>query len=64
MAFNKILKYLFLWLSTSMIIALCWVGAEVIVEGVVHSSKVDSVICAMLGWYMVQEVMRDEREKS
>ncbi len=64
MTLSKILKFFFLWLSTSMIIALCWVGAEVVVEGVVHTSKVDSVVCSLLGWYMVREVIRDEREKS
>ena len=40
---------------------LCWVGAEYLFEGAVHSSKVDGYVMALLTCYIVKDLKRLER---
>lgn len=40
---------------------LCWVGAEYLFEGGVHSSKVDGYVMALLTCYIVKDLKRLER---
>ena len=42
------MKQFFEFLVYYTLLALMWVGAEYIFEGVVHSSAVDAVFCAVL----------------
>lgn len=35
-----------------LMLALMWVGAEYVFEGMVHSSHVDGVVCALLARYV------------
>ena len=40
---------------------LCWVGAEYLFEGAVHSSKVDGYVMALPTCYIVKDLKRLER---
>lgn len=44
------------------ILTLCWVGAEYVFEGAVHSSKVDSWIACLLSYYMTKELFHLDRK--
>lgn len=41
---------------------LCWIGAEYLFEGAVHSSKVDGYVLALLTCYIVKDLKRLEKE--
>ena len=42
--FNKILEFIIYYF----LLGLMWVGAEYVFEGAVHTSAVDSVVCAAM----------------
>lgn len=48
---NPIISWLFIYVM----IALMWIGAEYVFEGVVHSSHVDSVVNGLLASYMLRD---------
>ena len=54
----KILVWVGLWF----IITLCWVGAEWLFEGVVHSSKIDCYFAGLLAFYMMRNISHIDRE--
>lgn len=43
-----------------MLIAFAWVGAEYVIEGVVHYGTVDRIITALLALYFLKRLMRVE----
>ena len=44
------------WAIVAAIISLCWIGAEWLIEGAVHSSKIDTCVALVLAYYMVRGV--------
>lgn len=43
-------------------IALCWVGAEYLFEGAVHSSEIDGLVLCYLTYYVVRDLLRLQDE--
>lgn len=52
----RLLVFVTIWF----LISLCWVGAEVVFEGCVHSSGVDGFISSMLALYIFRDIIRAE----
>lgn len=52
------------YIGVFFLIDLVWVGAEYLIEGAVHTSKVDGYICALLSYHIVKDIMRLDREVS
>ena len=48
----KIIIFFGLWI----LISLCWVGAEFVFEGVVHSSKVDGYFSGLLAYFVLKDI--------
>mgnify|MGYP000836988377 CR=1 FL=1 len=44
------------------IVTLCWVGAEYVIEGVVHTSKVDGYVAGILSCQLTFELFRLDKE--
>lgn len=44
-----------IWVQFLAVIFLCWAGAEYYFEGGVYPSKVDTVVGAILAWYMTKD---------
>ena len=55
----KLLEIVLSWLCLYIMLALMWIGAEYAFEGAVHSSHVDSVVNALLAYY----ILRYERKE-
>ena len=53
----KLIVFAALWF----LISLCWVGAEVVFEGYVHSSKVDAFIAGLLAQSALREIVLFDR---
>lgn len=49
------------WLVFYCVFDLCWVGAEYVFEGAVHSSLVDVFVCGLLA-YLFIEAFSGERK--
>lgn len=49
----KLITFFGLWV----VISLCWVGAEVVFEGYVHSSKVDAYFAALLAYFVLRDII-------
>ena len=60
MSMNKhpILMSILLWLAFYFIISLCWVGAEYVFEGVVHTSSIDGYFACLLALEYTKEAKR------
>ncbi len=56
---KKILDLLAYFVLVYTIFALCWIGAESVFEGAVHTSRVDSFFCAFTSWYIARDMWRD-----
>ena len=50
----KLLESYLNWLCLYIALALMWIGAEYAFEGAVHSSHVDSVVNALLAYYILR----------
>ena len=50
----KLLESVLNWLCLYISLALMWIGAEYAFEGAVHSSHVDSVVNALLAYYILR----------
>lgn len=50
----KLLEIALNWLCLYITLALMWIGAEYAFEGAVHSSHVDSVVNALLAYYILR----------
>lgn len=50
------------WVALLCFITLCWIGAEWLFEGAVHSSKVDGYFACLLAIYMVRDIDHIEKE--
>lgn len=50
------------WAALLYLVTLCWIGAEWLFEGVVHSSKVDGFVAGTLAFYMVRDIDHIDRE--
>ena len=48
----KIIIFLTLWI----LVSLCWVGAEFVFEGTVHSSKVDGYFSVLLAYFVLKDI--------
>lgn len=59
--FDLIMKF-FAWLAILWIVTLCWVGAEYVFEGAVHSSSVDSGIAGLLAYQILLNVIHIEKK--
>lgn len=57
---NNILRNFIRWAALLYVLDLCWVGAEYLYEGVVHSSRVDGLFCALLAYLIMREMNRYE----
>ena len=57
-----IISYFFIWITFLLLITLCWVGAEYLFEGVVHTSKVDAGFASILAFYMVRDINHFEQK--
>jgi len=55
---HELIGKLLTWLALFFFVSLCWVGAEHVFEGVVHTSKVDGYVAALLSCYMMREICR------
>lgn len=49
------------WLFLYVMIALIWIGAEYVFEGVVHSSYVDSIVNGILATYALRDWYRNNK---
>ena len=49
-----------MYVAVYFIIGLCWIGAEYLFEGAVHSSMVDGWFCFYLTCYVVRDLKRLE----
>ena len=50
----KLLESCLDWICLYIMLALMWIGAEYAFEGAVHSSHVDSVVNALLAYYILR----------
>lgn len=55
----KLLESVLNWICLYIALALMWMGAEYAFEGAVHSSHVDSVVNALLAYYIVRSTERN-----
>lgn len=62
MKLRDTLTLLFAWGVIWLIVSLCWVGAEYVFEGAVHSSAVDGAVAALLAGAMLRYVMNYEKK--
>lgn len=53
---KKILDLLVSFVLCYTIFALCWIGAEWVFEGTVHTSQVDTFFCAFLSWIVARDM--------
>lgn len=64
--FSKSVLLCTIWLALYVIVlfllTLCWVGAEYIFEGHVHSSDVDGVIAYILAYFITRAVWPFDKE--
>lgn len=58
---HPIIMRIFLWTALYFIISLCWVGAEYVFEGTVHTSTVDGAIAGLLAFEYMQGVEEFEK---
>ena len=52
---KKLIDDLCTWYVFLAVICLCWAGAEYYFEGGVYPSEVDTVVGAVLAWYMTRD---------
>lgn len=43
----KLARQLFLTIIFASLMCVAWVGAEYIIDGIVHTSKVDDIVCGL-----------------
>lgn len=60
---KKLIDDLCIWTLFLAVIFLCWAGAEYYFEGGVYPSDVDTVVGAILAWYMTQDYNRRIRKE-
>ena len=56
--FEKLCYAVFTFISALIAVTLCWVGAEYVFEGTVHSSDVDGAVAVCLAYLMTKECVK------
>jgi hypothetical protein len=51
------LRAIFCYLICLLIVSACWVGLEYILEGIVHTSKVDGYVTVILSGFIADKYM-------
>lgn len=54
----KLIIFILVYVFVLIIVTLCWVGAECVIEGVVHTSKVDGYVASILSYQLTFELFR------
>lgn len=54
----KLARQLFLTIIFATVMAFAWVGAEYVIDGVVHTSKVDDIVCGLFAGILACDVER------
>ena len=49
-------------MSELTVVTLCWVGAECMIEGVVHTSRVDGGVACILAYLFTLEIYRFDKK--
>lgn len=55
---DRIIKIFCCYIICLIIVSVCWVGLEYILEGVVHSSDVDGMITMILSWFITDKFIK------
>lgn len=58
----KLTIFILVYVLMLIIVTLCWVGAEYVIEGVVHTSKVDGYVAGILSCQLTFELFRLGKE--
>lgn len=54
--------YFVVWMVVYIMISLCWTGAEFRIDGVVHTSKVDTWVACILAYHATKWIDRLEKK--
>lgn len=53
----KIIQNILRYYYVLLIITVCWIGIEYVVDGVIHSSEADSIIAMVLSYFITNKYL-------